>query len=145
MTSVIAGNRSAGRGFVKGILVCIGAAAAASIAHTAAVQVGLPPTFFEGAAGGGILGAFAYDQYRKATKSLNSRSAGSPHSADRLEFDPPRRAKVTHPPNEPREYDVLAVDINPDGGLPFRVWVKDGKEEWHPFYATAVEFFDEEV
>jgi hypothetical protein len=145
MAKAINSSRRFGSGFLKALLVMVGTIAAGEIAYAAAAQLGQPPMFFAGAAGGAIIGAFAYSLHRKATVALNAPRAGSPHSADRLEFDPPRPAKVTHPPYEKREHDVLAVDTNADGNLPFRVWVEDGKEEWHPFYATAVEFLDEEA
>jgi len=52
---------------------------------------------------------------------------------------------VTAPPHDPEREEVVALETDPDGSYPFRVWVADdsSKEEF-PYYARAVEFCEDE-
>lgn len=58
-----------------------------------------------------------------------------------MQFDTPKRAIVTAPPYGGELKRVTAVELNPDGDFPFKVWVEDGSgKEEHPFYARGIEF-----
>lgn len=60
-----------------------------------------------------------------------------------MQFDTPQPAMVEAPPYEPEQYDVYALELNPGGDFPFKVWVKDGNpDEDKPFYATGVSFIE---
>lgn len=130
-------------GFGKGMLIVAGTLAAAIVGHTGAELAGTNPVFFEGAAGGAVLGAAIYYFYRQVRySSLGLVDATSP---DRIRFDKPRRATITHPPKGTEEYDVFAIETNPENAdIPFKVWVADESgAEHHPYYATAVKFSQE--
>lgn len=130
--------KSRHKGFVKGLSIVAATSMAAIIGHFLASFAGLEPLFIEGAAGGAVLGAFVYAQFKKVQKASPLVDATS---ADRIEFDEAKRATITHPPYEDKEYDVFAIETDPECAYPFKVWVDDGKGlNHHPFYATAVEF-----
>jgi len=132
-------------GFGKAIgivaLTLVAGALGAVLGHTVGTAIEIEPVFFEGAAGGAVLGAFIYHHIRGLR---NTSPLVDATSLDRIQFDESRAARVTHPPHEKEEHKVFAVETNPDGDYPFKVWVADesGKEQ-HPYYATAVEFVED--
>lgn len=124
-------------GAFKAIVVMGATLIAATVGHAGAAAAGLSPMFFEGAAGGAILGAFVYATLSKVRQASPLVDASS---ADRIEFDEPKSATVVAPPYEGEPMNVFAMETNPDGDYPFKVWVSDEGQEAHPYYATAVSF-----
>lgn len=125
-------------GFIEGLGVVVATFFVGIAAQIIADAVGLTPKIWVGVTSGAILGVYVWSLSRKA---LNASSLVDATSRDRIEFDEPRAARVTSPPYDAKEYDVFAIETNPDGDYPFKVWVEDGNgKNKHPFYASGVEF-----
>jgi hypothetical protein len=126
-------------GAVKAIGAMTVTLVAAAAGHTTAAAAGFDPMFFEGAAGGIVLGAFIWHMYGEFR---NSSLLVDANGRALSRFDKPRTATITVPPyeDEKKTVEVFAIEAQ-DDSYPFKVWVADGTTvQHHPYYATSVEF-----